>query len=229
MRALDELIDPRDPALPLLEEWLEDASSDVELLPVTAEAGAATLVALQVSTRSLLGTLAHHTGGLLIDGGWLRVLGGGGPRLPRDLAVWNRVGEAAVRLPGAMLVGDDVIGGFFAIDGGAFGGPPGRVWYLPPETLEWESLDLGHADWVHWAITGDVAGFYEEQRWPGWEAAVRDLAPDQAFSVYPLPFVDGPPFAERSRAAVPVEELWGLYAIELPRQLAGGARPRGDA
>ncbi len=226
MPTIEELIEPDDPALPLIEEWVAAASTSVEVLPVERAAAAATLLALQITTHSTLGSLAYYTGGLLVDGGWLRVLGGGSPGLPRDLAGWNQLGAPRVRLPGALLVGDDVVGGFFAVDGGAFGGPLGHVWYLAPETLDWESLDQGHTDWLRWALTGDVRDFYQPVRWDGWEAEVAALEPAQAISVTPFLFANGPPIGERSRRAVPIEELWGLHAVELPRQLArraGGA------
>jgi hypothetical protein len=45
-------------------------------MPCAAEDGRRTLEWLQVSTRSPLGAIALHTGGLLVDHGWLRVLGG---------------------------------------------------------------------------------------------------------------------------------------------------------
>lgn len=222
MATLDELIDRDDPALPLLEQWVAATSTSADVLPVERGAAEATLLALQVTTRSTLGALAFHTGGVLVDGGWLRVLGGGSPRLPRDLAGWNQLGAPRVRLPGALLVGDDALGGFFAVDGGAFGGPPGRVWYLSPDTVEWESLDLGHADWVYWALTGDLRGFYQSMRWPGWAEELAGLAPDQGLSIVPFLWAEGPPLAERSRRAVPLEELWALHALELPRQLHAG-------
>jgi hypothetical protein len=38
-----------------------------------------------------MGAIVYHTGGLLIDHGWLRILGGGGhPRTQRSLMSWNR-------------------------------------------------------------------------------------------------------------------------------------------
>jgi hypothetical protein len=138
--------------------------------------------------------------------------------MPRSLASWNQIGAPRVRLPGAMLVGDDVLGGFFAIDGGAFGNRDGKVWYLSPDTAEWECLDLGHTDWVHWALTGDIEGFYESMRWPGWEREVEALGPDQAIMVYPFLWTDGPPIAERHRGAVPITETWQMH-LELRQQL----------
>lgn len=222
VRSLEELVDVTDPSFPLIEAWVADASTDVIVLPVDRGAAEATLHALQVTTRSGLGGLAFHTGGILVDGGWLRVLGSGGsPRLGRSLASWNQIGEPQVRMPGAMLVGDDVLGGFFAIDGGAFGNRDGKVWYMAPDTLEWECMDVGHMDWLHWTLTGDLGAFYESMRWPGWEEAVATLTGEQVFVTYPPLWAEGATIADRRRSTVPLEELWHLQ-LDLRRQLADG-------
>src|SRR4051812_46427735 len=70
-------------------------------------------------------------GGILVDDGWLRILGGSHPRLPRDLARWNFPdgNPTNARMRGAFLVADDAIGGFFAINAGALPGPQGHVFY----------------------------------------------------------------------------------------------------
>jgi len=221
MRSLEELVAVDDSALPILESWVAIASNRVELLPAERAAGERTLLALQVTARSILGAVALHTAGLLVDGGWLRILGAGGDRLSRDLANWNGVPSGEPRLPGAMLVADDAVGGFFAINGNAFDGPLGNVWYLAPDTLAWEDCGKGHADWLHWVCSGDLAGFYESMRWPGWQDEVASLDTSRGISIYPFLFTEGEPIEQRSRRPVPIEELWGLHAIELPRQLAG--------
>lgn len=219
MRSLEELIAVDDPALPELERWLASATNEVERLAVDRADGERTLVALQVTARSPMGALALHTGGLRIDGGWLRVLGGGGA-LRRDLASWNRLDAAEPRLPGAMLVADDAVGGFFAINGGALPGAPGNIVYLAPDTLSWEDMQRGYSDWLHWALHGDLARYYESMRWPGWRDEIATLAGDVGVSVYPPLWAAGEPVAQRSRSAVPIEELWSLHAIEFPRQLS---------
>jgi predicted hydrolase (HD superfamily) len=123
-RPLSELLNTDDPAWPLVQQWIADANKPVEVLPAPADAGAQ-LEAAQVTLRSPMGAIVYHTGGLLIDHGWVRVLGGGGhPRMQRSLMGWNRGrtldddGGNSTRL---LLVGDDIIGGFFAINGGALG------------------------------------------------------------------------------------------------------------
>jgi hypothetical protein len=224
-RSLAELVNATEPAIALVRDWVSKASNRVELLTCERAAGERALLALQVTTRSPMGAIAYETGGLLVDGGWLRVLGAGCARLPRALDEWN---HAALdvrehRLPGACIVGDDVVGGFFALNGDAFAGGAGNVFYLAPDTLEWEDLDLGYSAWVQWACTGDLSKFYENARWSGWEREVAAMSASQGLSIYPFLSTKGPPIAERSRRPVPVEELWGLHAIELRRQLHGGA------
>lgn len=77
MRPVDDLVDTTDPAWPELRAALAAAAVPVEVLPIEAEAGRRCLYHLQVTARSRLGALALHTGGLLVENGWLRVLGGG--------------------------------------------------------------------------------------------------------------------------------------------------------
>lgn len=221
MRALDELFDPAQGGRRLVDEWRAAATNTIELLPCSADDGARCLHALQVTTRSPMGAIAHGTGGLLVDGGWVRVLGAGCPRLGRSLASWNATGTDRERLPGALLVADDAVGGFFALDGGRFGARPGSVHYFAPDSLRWEDLDASYSDWLQWLCTGDLARFYAASRWATWRADVAALDGDRGTLVYPFPCADGPPLDERSRSAVPIQELWAIYVERLPAELAG--------
>ena len=38
------------------------------------------------------------------------------------------------------------------------------IFYLPPDTLEWEDCELGYTDFLNWAFSGDLALFYENVR-----------------------------------------------------------------
>lgn len=211
MRTLDDLVDCSEPGIDLVREWIESARRPVELLPCEPEDGRRSLLGLQISTRSPMGALAYESGGVVVDDGWVRVLGAGSERLPRGIADWNGF-DGTHRLPGACLVGDDALGGFFAINGGRFGEGRGKVFYLAPDTLDWEGLDVGYSQWLTWLFEGDLDRFYGDARWPGWREDARSLEGDRAFHIYPPPCTAGPPIAERSRRAVPIEELWGLHA-----------------
>jgi hypothetical protein len=118
------------------------------------------------------------------------------------------------------LVVDD---GFFALNGGAFEGDHGAVSYFAPDSLRWEPLEPGYADFVHWALTGDVDGFYADLRWPGWQDEVRPLGLDDGLLLYPPPFTaEGRPVAAASRRPVPLTELWRLQR-DYARQVAAAA------
>jgi hypothetical protein len=202
-------------------EWAASSKRAVETLPVDAGAGARNLVALQVSTGSTLGAIAYGTGGIVVDHGWLRLLGAGTPRLTRSIARWNEVGGER-RLAGALLVADDAVGGFFAVNEGGLIGPVGHVFYLAPDTRRWEALEMAHRDWVYWVFAGNVDSFYASLRWPGWESEVKALAGDECLLVDPPLTADGATLASRSRAPVPIDEIWRRHTQIDP--IAPGAR-----
>jgi hypothetical protein len=217
MRRLDELLEKQEPAWPLVQEWLREATSKVEVLPPPADpVRAEALVATQVTTRSPMGAVIYETGGLLIDHGWVRVLGSGHPRLPRSLPEWNkgRTSLGGPNLPYYLLVADDVLGGFFALNGGQFEGKVGELWYAAPDTLEWEGLELTYTDFLQWCFAGDLARYYEGRRWPGWEEDVSRLPGNEGYSIVPPLWTEGPAIGERDRRAVPLAELYGLYVDE---------------
>jgi uncharacterized protein DUF2625 len=212
MRLLEDLINTAEPGLELVQEWAREGTNPVEFLPRDLESSERALLALQVTTRSPMGALVYETGGLLVDRGWVRVLGGGGERLPA-LDTWNRCerGPAGHRLPGALIVGWDVLGGFFALNGGSLGEELGQVYYFAQDCLEWESLGRGYSDWLCFLFAGDLDEFYGDQRWPGWEEEISGLARDRGISVQPPLCAQGPRVGERSRAAVPLEEIWSMF------------------
>ncbi|ABB11945.1 DUF2625 domain-containing protein [Burkholderia lata] len=206
MRPLDELINERESALPTLVEWAAAAGHRCEILPASDRCGDV-LSALQVSTRSTLGTIAYSTGGVLVDGGYLRLLGSGHPRLPRDIVGWNNG-----RSSDFLLIADDAVGGFFALNGGALGDDTGSVYYLAPDTLGWEPLEIGYSDFVQWSLSENLDDFYASLRWPGWQAEVQHLATDQGFSFYPFLWTKEGSVEHSSRKAVSVSELYALHA-----------------
>ena len=179
-------------AWPLVKRWIDQATNEVTTLPADPAGGERALEALEVTERSVLGALALHTGGLSIDHGWLRVLGG------PALLDWRD------QVKGGLIVGHDVVAGFYSVDK-----QDGEVRYLAPDTLEWEGTEMGHAAWVHWTLTGEIGSFYESLRWPGWEEETAPLPPGTGLSLDPPPFTrGGRVVADVARAPAPVSKLW---------------------
>ncbi|GEN08567.1 Protein of unknown function DUF2625 [Myxococcus fulvus] len=223
MRSLEALLETEDPAWPLVREWLGSASNPVEVLPRDEAATGEVLHQLQVTTRSPLGAVAYETGGLLVDGGWLRILGGAGPRMRGNLATWNALGPhpAVASTRGVLLVAHDVVGGFFALDGGALGEGRGGAFYFAPDTLRWEDLGRGYSDLLAFFLGGDLAGFYSAYRAAGWSEAASRLSPDEGFSLHPpLWTAEGKDLTRVSRRPVPMTELLALQ-LDLARQFDG--------
>jgi hypothetical protein len=214
VRSLDELLERGDPAIRQIELWVDTAENHCELLS-PSDARGRVLHDLQITTRSPLGAVAYETGGVLVDQGWLRFLGSGHTKLPRTLTDWNRG-----RSEGFLLAADDVVGGFFAVNGGALGDYVRNVYYWPPDSLEWEDLGLGYTDFLQWSLSSRLADFYADLRWPTWQADAAQLAPDHCFAFYPFLWTREGSLASSARRPVPIAEAFDLK-IDLLRQLRG--------
>ena len=113
--------------------------------------------------------------------------------------------------PGYLLVADDVLGGFFALNGGSLGPQQGSVFYFAPEKLEWECCDLSYSQFLFWCLQGEVKKYYELFRWPGWEEEVSTVHGDQAISIYPPLWTKGRPLHERHHSVVSISEVFTLH------------------
>lgn len=110
----DELMDQENHAWPELKALMDQGENTYTYVPAKPEMGKNTLHQLQVSTRSYLGAVAYETEGMVVDYGWITLLGAGGESVYGSLASWNGLSaEPAVEaLPGMMVVAYDVAGGF---------------------------------------------------------------------------------------------------------------------
>ncbi len=85
----------------MVEDWLRKATNPVEVLPPVEANRKSALVAIQVTTRSPMGAIIYETGGILVDHGWIRILGSGCQRLPRSLpnGIWAELSMNTAILP----------------------------------------------------------------------------------------------------------------------------------
>lgn len=221
-KTLDQLINNDDPGWPVIQEWIGEAKNHVEVLPPKDPDRSEELLALQVTTRSILGAIAYETGGILVNHGWLRILGSGHPRLDRSLSSWNAsLGNDISTIPfGYSLIADDAAGGFFAVDAGVLGNHL-KVFYYAPDSLSWEDTKTSYPEFIHWCFTGNIDRFYESLRWEGWREDIAEMSGSQAISFAPPLCVKSvvKSQTERSRKPVAVAELFGYLVNFLPEQL----------
>ena len=222
MRTLEELINKEEPAWDLIQEWLQEAINTYEVLPRDAKRAETELLNAQITTRSPMGAILYETGGILINSGWIRLLGSGSERLDRGMFQWNKgkTFEDYGQPPAFLLVADDILGGLFAINGGAFGQDDlGQIYYLAPDTLSWEPMNCGYSEFVCWTLEGDIDLFYEPYYWKGWQEEVPKLNGNQVFSFFPFLWTkEGQQIEAVSRKIVPIEESYRL-TMDMQRQL----------
>ena len=206
MRSLAELISDDRSAWAEIEAAVSGSPYAVELLPADPDRAAACLHRLQVATTSWLGALVYGTGGLVLDGGWLRVLGSGHPR--RRLPDIHEVNERFE--PAGLVVAQDILGGEFVWRQGESEGKP-TIHYFAPDTLRWEDLTLGYTDWLYAMLAGAADRFYLSWRWPGWRDEVAACPLDAGISTMPPLFAqDGRDIGGVSRRPVAMAELLGV-------------------
>jgi hypothetical protein len=215
IRTIDDLTADTSGWTALLDD-IKTAKNKVEILP--SSNGKDALYQTQVTTHSYMGAVVYFTGGILVDDGWIRILGSGSPKLKRSLAGWNK-GKSFNTLgeqPSFLLIADDADGGFFAINGGQFGKDMGQIYYLAPERLKWEALHIGYTDFLNLCWYGDLNQFYDGLRWKEWHNDLTKLKGDEAFSFYPFLWtVEGKDINKVSRKIVPIQEVYDFLMDSL--------------
>lgn len=223
MKTLNELINIDEPGWELVSEWISEAENDVEILPKASARAEQELVNAQVTTRSPMGAVIYETGGILIDHGWLRILGSGSEKLDRGLITWNKgkTFENYGDRPSHLLIADDIIGGYFALNAGGIGTEIGKVYYLAQDSLAWECLDTSYSEFLYWAFTGDIHKFYKLFRWENWQNDIKAANGNQVFSFMPFLWTEeGKDITKTTKALVPIEENYHL-TLDFQKQFNG--------
>jgi len=221
MLSVDELINKTDPAWPLVQKWIDSAKNKVEILPADPARASEALYNTQVSTYSTLGAVIYNTGGIMVDNGWIRILGSASGRLNRSVPEWNK-GKTIVEFgdkPGYLLVADDAVGGFFAINYGAFGTDLKNVYYLAPNSLNWEPLNAGYGEFILFCFDSDLSVFYKGLRWSSWDQFIGNLDGSKSYSFRPYLWSEqGTDIDKCTRKLVTTEELF-KFNIEKQKEL----------
>lgn len=208
-RKLVDLVITKDPGWPFVQQMIDSATNLLEILQADSSKANDALLKIQVTTRSPMGAIIYKTGGILVDHGWIRIIGSGSKAINRSLPDWNK-GKSIQEFgqtPAYLLIADDAVGGFFAINGGAFGKDIGKTYYLSPDRLVWEPLDLTYTDFLYFCFNNDLNEFYKSLRWNNWKKDVSNLEGNQVFNFSPVLWSkEGKDINKNRRKRISVEE-----------------------
>ena len=222
MQSLDELINKTDPAWPLVQKWIDSAKNKIEVLAPDSTKAKEALYNAQVSTYSTLGAVIYNSGGIMVDNGWIRILGSGSAKLNRSVPEWNKgktIQEYGDK-PTYLLIADDAAGGFFAINYGAFGEDLKNVYYLAPNSLNWEPLNAGYGEFILFCFDSDLSKFYKGLRWSTWDQFIANLDGSKSYSFRPYLWTEeGADIDKCTRKLVNTEDLF-KFNIEKQKELS---------
>ena len=221
MRPVEELIKTNASGWSFVKNWIDSAKNKVEILPADSTRAREALYKTQVSIHAPMGAIIFMTGGILVDDGWIRILGSGSAKLDRTLPDWNKgksfkeFGET----PGSLLIADDAAGGFFLLNAGALGKDVGKVYYFSPDNLTYEALNITYSEFLLFCFNNDLDRFYETERWKNWRKDVSKLAGNKLYNfVPPLWSKEAENVDKVKRKAIAVEEQYNLN-IEFRKKL----------
>jgi hypothetical protein len=215
MKTIDELKKPGNETWLRIQLMAERAKNKVEILKPDSSQASLALLQSQMNTGTNLGSIIYYSGGILIDGGWLRILGSGSNKLPRSMPEWNAGKISAMRNADAffLLVADDVMGGLFAIKSSSIDELEtiGQVFYFGPNGLSWQPTGLSYGGFISYCFNGNLKEFYEDFRWKGWQDEVSRIDCNSVISCYPLLWTREGLQMKANRKQLNIQAQWNLY------------------
>lgn len=217
MQTLEQLTDPNLSAWQTISQWITQARNHCDVIKKDQSSAEREIFSMQMPTSSPMGAVIYETGGILIHQGWLRILGSGSFRLPRGLMDWNfsKSYSQSGEKPKYLLVADDVIGGYFALNGGSLGANLGKIYYFSPKDNQWHDLNFSYTEFLAWALNGDIEAFYQGLFWQNWQEDVKQLDGNQVF-VFTPDLADDKTMAinQRQKREVNIETHYGAAFAE---------------
>ena len=193
----------------------EHARNGVDIQPKDSAKASLALVQSQLSTNTMLGSVIYNCGGILIDGGWLRILASGCTRLPRSIPEWNAGKIKATKNDETfyLLVADDVLGGLFAIKAATVEEleTTGQVFYYGPNSLTWQSTGLNYASFLGFCFSGNLKDFYDDFRWKGWQDDIKTINCNLVISCYPMLWTREGLQIKSNRKLLAIQTQWNMY------------------
>ena len=207
------LVDSVNSAWPVIDTLSMHATNNVLILSPNISLVNKELLDLQKPTSTPIGAVVYHTGGIIVDNGWIRIFGSGSDKFKRTLQTWNANKNKGKAFK---LIADDAIGGHFALNYGEFGSDTGSVYYFSPKTLKNKSLNMDYGQFLKFCFQGNLDKFYTGMRWKTWRADVANLNTDSSFLFLPFLWNGNARNLDASvRKIIPAEQKYMLTQQEI--------------
>lgn len=151
----------------LLDSWIHEGENEVFLRTEKSFSSS-----LNLTGKSILGSMLSKYSMITVVEKRIRFFGGDN-RIRSSLEEINGITEdQRGKVPDILVVADDICGGIFAVNNGFVTNiHPGNVMFLPYNSLSFEDLEIGHADFVHWCMTCS----YNDWLKNGWKTSEKEL------------------------------------------------------
>lgn len=164
---------------------------------------------LGIDKESLLGAIILYTSGICVDN-WVRIIGQASFDR-RGVVLYNKNSNIDKQLTEELLIiGQDIVGGIFAINNGKFTEGINQIWYFAPDTLEWECLDMDYYRFFTWLLSDNIDKFYNSMRWDNWRDDCKLVGFDEVILIYPFLWSRECDLNTISKKIVAFEELRNL-------------------
>lgn len=163
-------------------DLISESSKEICVFEGNESVGYMELKRMNIRSLSTLGAIVISSSGISIDN-WLRIVGQENSAR-KGILSYNEYQKNVV-MEKMTIIGQDVVGGLFAINIGKYQEGLKKVWYFAPDTLQWECMDMNYAEFIAWAIQGDTDGFYSSMRWEGWKEDCSKAEFDEMILIYP--------------------------------------------
>jgi len=218
MKPLSELLNNQKKGWDVITQWSSNARNKIEILSKDNLRADSALYQSQLEASSPLGAVVYGCGGILIEDGWIRILGSGCTRLDRSLPDWNK-GKSTFKSKDQsnfLLVGDDVIGGIYGMKTeGPDNTTIGKIYYFGPNSLQWEATGLSYIGFINFCFSGNLQSFYGDFQWHNWQEEVKRINGNEVISCYPLLWTKEGKEMKSNRKIVSIQKQWELYHPQL--------------
>ncbi|MBM6841335.1 DUF2625 family protein [[Clostridium] spiroforme] len=152
----------------LLDSWIHEGAN--EGFPRTENRFDSSL---NLTSKSILGLMLAKYSMITVIEKRIRFFGGDN-RIRSSLEEINGItADQREKVPDILVIADDICGGIFAINNGFVSNiHPGNVMFLPYNSLSFENLEIGHADFVHWCMTCS----YNDWLKNSWKTSEKEMA-----------------------------------------------------